>query len=314
MNQHLWIIGLQYFIVTLDGLTSGLMIEAVTGGVEGKNKWFQRAGRILSFQLMEIILMLPKLILGRATTSGPGQLLQFAGYVFLTRKMYGMKWQSCVNWFFIYLLTGVGGELFCLSCHPDVFMNASNWTRENVLLSLTETELCIFLFKSLYAGLAVQKKRRHWLEPEFLFFAGFSALNLFLYPYLIRSDLLKQNVLIRGYIPLLLLIYLFTFALSCYHWMHVQSRRSISRSLRETESEQIRKHAALQSPEKIKHDAKNIEETLRTLIAEDETEEAIDLLSQIGYDLTAVKSERIAENAVSEEQTESFSQRKELME
>lgn len=281
MDKLSWIILLQYLLVTADGLTSGIMIELGTGGVPGKNSWLQRMGRVSSYWMMELLLMIPKLVQGQAVTSGISQVLQVLAYLIMTKKLYSVSWLGSLKWFAMYLVASQTGELLVMSAHPQEFASVINWTREPMLFTLIETEISMFCFKILLTVMICRKKKR-WLDPWFFGYAVYCAALVLIYPILVSADSSQFNILARTYVPFILLICVVTFVLMSWRLIRLygdlRAERQILENGHQTVNGSMTDEPVLS---KLRHDSKNIELTLTELIENDQIPEALEMIDSV---------------------------------
>lgn len=273
------IILMQYLLVSLDGLTTGIMIELILGSSEKSLPG--RIGRIGCFWLLELVLMLPKLIQGNATTTSLGQLLQLAGHVLLIMRLYRVSWLNGLKWFLAYLLASCAGELLYLSAHPDVFMRMANWTRENVLISLAETEVLVFCIKMLFVALVRNQRWNRLKNPYFIFYAVYSLSVILLYPILIRAGQSVQTGHIRSIMPCFLFASTAVFFLMTLSWIRVKKDLCQCTAFEESGTDCSAGQFSDESLEKFRHDQQNMTQTVVSLIENGSEDEAIALLKQM---------------------------------
>lgn len=291
------IIFLQYLLVTTDGLTSGIMIEFASGGVKEHNQPVERLKRILSFWMLELILMIPKMITGAAMTTTYGQLLQAAGYILLVHHQYRLKWLKSAGWYIAYIITACCAELLYMSANPQVLAQTYNWTREYVIPWLIPTEILVILFKFLFARLVMIKNTSGWKDPYFVFYLLYGLAIILVYPILSQSELSHQTVLIRAHLPLFLMLCIFIVIYGVERWKHARFRLNIESS---NNQELLQKTALGDTDEKlakISHDAGTIEQTIRLLIEQEQKSEAMEMIQKLSSEISSeISSESAAED------------------
>lgn len=293
MNLYL-IIFIQYLLVTMDGLTSGIMIEFGSGGIEDRNASGQRMKRILMFWIMELILMLPKLISGDALTTSFGQFLQTIAYILMVRLIYRLSWMKSVGWFMAYLATAVTAELVFLSAHPDLLAYTANWTRQVVILDLAQTELLFFAFKMLLTRMILTKNASGWKDPFIALYVFYGIGLILVYPIVSCSETPYQTVILSAYIPFFLLICLFSVAYGIERWLHARFRLNIEASQNEQNMQNGDAAGMDDQSAKIRHDAHNIVHTVSHLLNQGQEKEAMDLLAELSAEISELGQEEAA--------------------
>lgn len=280
-----FILFLQYILCSLDGLTTGVMMEL---SLPAKNTApSARAGRVLSYFLLVLLICFPSWILHYKVLPAVNLVFTVAGTIWLTMKLYGTSFRTAVILFGFYLMITSFSELVMLVFYPDVFTTQFDWTQDLYPEPLFATFLVVMPIKALF-GLVYRYKGLKKAEQKFfplMFGANLCVMCLLLMPLYM---LISQPNPHPERILFSMINYLFFFSAMLllaalqFLFQKQQDRRSVNH-LRQFSQMQNDYYTSVertsQAQAKLLHDYKNVLAASRSLLAQNQQQEAKELLA-----------------------------------
>lgn len=280
-----FILFLQYILCSLDGLTTGVMMEL---SLPAKNTSYSaRAGRILSYFLLVLLICFPSWAMYYKVLPAVNLVFTVASTIWLTMKLYGTSFRTAVILFGFYLMITSFSELVMLVFYPDVFVNQFDWTQDLYPEPLFATFLALLPVKALfgllyrYKGL---KKAERRVFP-LMFWMNLCVMCLLLMPlYMLITQpnphperFLSSMVNYMCFFSAMLLLAGMQFIFQKH-----QDSASVDH-LREFSQMQNDYYTSVertsQAQAKLLHDYKNVLAASRSLLAQNQHQEAKELLA-----------------------------------
>lgn len=284
---------LQYLLITLDGLTSGIMIEGIRGNLAPGRFSSKCIFRVCCYWIMEIVLMMPDWLLHRRINSGLNMVLQLSGYCLVTKMIYRCTWKKSFEAFCLYLVGGLAGEMTYHLLHPGL-LGSQFWPSELMIGTVLQVEILLFFSKMFFMKLylAFQKDRKLWfLDPVLLAMTVIAVSTFVITPAVLNASTSQQSSTLDVLYPIFV-----AFSL-CVLYLMVTGRAQesgLASRIRKKSEEQNK----IRDPEeearlaRLRHDARNISIAVSGL-AQDHPDEALKLLESVRSETesSAVQSE-----------------------
>lgn len=296
MNQE-FAYFIQYLLITLDGLTSGIMIEGVFGGFAPGKFGKKSVLRICSFWLMEIVLMMPDWLMHRRPSQFLNILLQVLGYTVVTRFVYRTTWKRGFESYVLYFIGGFTGELLYHLTHPDL-LGTQHWQNQLMISTIAPFEILMLFTKllTMKMTLVFRNNPKYWFLDPMILLLGLIGVGIAsLTPVVLSASPERQASTLIIFYPGLLL--------ACLSILYLMISGRLSEPLftkktrpnrSELEGSQILSEEELKMA-KLRHDAKNIGAAVETLIENSKTEEVLEILQKM--DSEKVHSEAAEQQA-----------------
>lgn len=167
---------LQYLVMSLDGLSTGIMMEILYRKSYPKRGFL--LGRIISYWLLALVICFPSYILHYKIWTMLNLAANIAGVVFLNVYYYRSSVKEALLSFFFYYVSAATAELIAMLLQPDIMNAASDWTQTMMIPFVLTTHLIALISKIIVALFLTRKEADSnseillliWLCTAFLVF------------------------------------------------------------------------------------------------------------------------------------------------
>lgn len=175
---------LQYLVMTLDGLSTGIMMEILYRKAFPKRGFL--LGRILSYWFLAIVICFPSYLLHYRIWPMINLAANVIGIVGLNIYWYRSNLKRAFLAFFFYYATATAAELLTLLIKLDLTQMAPDWTK-TMIIPFIMTMILIGLIAKIAVGFSLTRKKADsqseilliiWLSTAFLFFYLIVVMNL----------------------------------------------------------------------------------------------------------------------------------------
>lgn len=267
----------------MDGLTTGLMLEMALSRRESSLK--HRLFRIACYFGLVALICLPSWLLHHKFLPALNLVFTFAGFCFLTMKLYGVRLQKAATLFALYLFAGCLSELVFAFLFQIPAMDGNDWTQDVIIeplfLSMLFTAGLKLLLAWLYR-LKGQEKTERKLIPHLCFF---SLLLWFLLAVPFWNMARQTSTQKQGAWNLLIYFFCFLSVMAClaliFHSQMQHNTRSLqaARDLSEMQNQYytwLEKNSQAQA--RLFHDYKNVMAACQGLLRQERQAEACQVL------------------------------------
>lgn len=154
MNELMFF--LQYIVMSLDGLSTGIMMEILYRRSNPKRGFM--LGRVLSYWLLAALICLPSYLLHYKIWPSLNLAANIAGIVYLNIYYYHCSFKKAFLAFFFYIVTAASSELITLLLFPEAFYHAVDWT-QNLFIPVIMVTFAIALIAKISVALLLSKKK-----------------------------------------------------------------------------------------------------------------------------------------------------------
>lgn len=295
MSAPAWLF-IQYLLNTLDGLTTGMMMECSLKA--SRQDLGIRVFRICCYWFMVALICLPSYLMHYKILPALNLVFTVLGTVGLTIVLYGTSLRQSIILFGFYLMLICLCELIMMVFYPDVFTTQFDWTSDinpeplfaGVLFLLPLK--CGFGLVYRYKGL--EKAERNIFH--LLFTINLILMSLLLVPlYMLISSsepdpvrTIQSLINYASFFTMLLLLSALLFYLQQKHDAGRASHLSVYSDLQNQYYSSMKRNSQMQA--KLLHDYKNVLLSARSLLLQHQEEEARNLLLSFRSRLQEVRS------------------------
>lgn len=282
---------LQYFLVSLDGLFVGIMMEMAFGKsqTDQKRYWLKAAGRVFCFWVLSLLLVMPGYPNRVRLQPVASLILNLVGVSCLIKVFYKAKWKDLIFWVFVCQISNVLAEVIVLSCIPAKTVVSIDYSQE---IHLQIYLIGTLLLALLRPGIVILLRQPfiNWdkiAKPLLLAIMVLGPASILLVRVLRTGDkMVVRSIQIS--IALFLVVFVIILIASI---MTRKATLDKLRHVKEIMSFQDQYFESLRENDlkiqKIRHDYKNVLLTVSALLKQDKAHQALEILHSLQKELDA---------------------------
>lgn len=288
---------LQFLIQSLDGLTTGIMMEIC---LHPASSWHQRIQRAGCYFLLVTLICLPSYLMHYKILPSVNLIWTVFGTIYLTMKLYNARLKQAVILFVFYLLTCCFGELVLASLYPEAFEIQVDWTKDVMMEPFFTAWLLTGMLK-IFCGYLYQIKGQRKAEQSFfpLMFTANLFIIILLLIHIYRSIVKNASAeatrtvlfIFGSYFTVILLFTVLVFGWQCISNRKDQMLAKRFSDLQNSYYLTLEKNSS--SKAKLLHDYKNVLITSRALLTAGQEEEAARILSEFQQRLQSLETDPV---------------------
>ena len=292
----------QFVVITLDGLSTGIMMEIMFSGRPKKTKRATPGIRVFYYWLLAILICLPSYLLRIKILPLLNLIANIGGIILLGAFFYGRSAKEGLIDFLLYYITASSAESLWVIFHPEMLAEMPDWTKDPMFYETVMCQLLALVAKISVACLVIfwkrkNKERMTEILTVICFFIAFFYCMLL--PEMGRGseqDLFSQSILVIPQITAIVLG-MICFMLIVFARTSRDLRESKEYSeLQESYMKLVRQsHADI---EKIREEYRDFANEELSLLDQGKTDEALKLFESRGKLVQAQKAGHFCANLV----------------
>lgn len=284
---------LQYLVMSLDGLTTGIMFELLLPPRNASS--FGRYARPFCFWVLVLLICLPSYLMHYKVLPVMNLLFTAAGTVTLIIVLYQTGMKDAFFLFALYFVLMFIGEASAQFLFSSLYEAGLDWTKDRAIMPLLTISVLVFFYKLAAAFWLRRPDRFRIIRSPWLYGP---AAGILLYSFFSSAAFAitgnGQWTLRDRFSTLVYLLAGFAALSACLLFQSLK-KRDLLKSLETYYAEQQAYYRTLEQKEqetaRIRHDLVNILGTVQTLAAQDHPEDAVKILREFTSRIRARRTE-----------------------